>query len=543
VSGLDAERELAKARDCFDRRAWSEACRAFERAESGLRAQDLELWATAEYLVGRDAEYLKALERAHAAYVDAGECLRAARCAFWLGFRLLFRGETGQAGGWFGRAQRYLEREPRPSVEQGYLLVAIAEQHLDAGENETASEVAHSAAEIGERFSDADLIAMARHQEGRARLEQGSLEAGLALLDETMVLVVSSRLSPVVTGLMYCSVVQCCQRVFALGRAREWTDALATWCDAQPDMVAFSGICRVHRAEVLQLGGAWTQAVAQALRACERTEGLQQAAAFYQLGELYRLQGALADAEQSYRDASQRGFDPQPGLALLRQAQGNAGAAVTAIRRLARVTKGRWQRARLLPACVEIFLATGEFDEARSACNELDALARDLGGDALRALAAHARGGVEISEGRPEAALASLRSACEVWQKIAAPYLVARARALIGLANRALGDNEGAELELDAARAVFQELGASSDVQRIDGWRRHPALNRAHRLTERELDVLRLVAGGMTNKTIAGKLFVSERTVDRHVSNIFTKLGVSSRAAATAYAFRHELCR
>jgi DNA-binding NarL/FixJ family response regulator len=403
--------------------------------------------------------------------------------------------------------------------------------------------MAHSAAEIGERFSDVDLIAMARHQQGRARLEQGSLEAGLALLDETMVLVVSSRLSPVVTGLMYCSVVQCCQRVFALGRAREWTDALATWCDDQPDMVAFSGICRVHRAEVLQLGGAWTQAVAQALRACERTEGHQQAAAFYQLGELYRLQGALADAEQSYRDASQRGFDPQPGLALLRQAQGNASAAVTAIRRLARVTSGRWQRARLLPACVEIFLAAGEVDEARSACNELDALARDLGGDALRALAAQARGGVEISEGRPEAALASLRSACEVWHKIAAPYLVARARALIGLANRALGDNEGAELELDAARAVFQELGAISDVQRIDSWPRHPALNRAHPLTERELDVLRLIAGGMTNKTIAGKLFVSERTVDRHVSNIFTKLGVSSRAAATAYAFRHELCR
>jgi ATP/maltotriose-dependent transcriptional regulator MalT len=210
---------------------------------------------------------------------------------------------------------------------------------------------------------------------------------------------------------------------------------------------------------------------------------------------------------------------------------------------VARATPGRWQRARLLPACVEIFLASGDLAEARAACDELDALARELDGEALRALAAEARGGVEIGEGRAEAALSSLRGACEIWQRIGAPYLVARTRALIGLANRALGDDEGAALELDAARTTFRELGATSDLRRVEDWSRHGTPAKTHGLTLRELDVLRLVAGGMTNKVIAGRLFVSERTVDRHVSNIFSKLGVSSRAAATAYAFRNELYR
>lgn len=545
ADALDAMGELERGRDCFRVRAWSEAHRAFSRAEQAapLAAPDLELFATAAYLTGRDAEYLKTLARAHQAHLDAGECMRAARSAFWLGFRLIFRGETGQATGWFGRAQRLLEREADQSVEHGYLLIWVAEQALVASDSEAAYAAAGRAAEAGEHFDEGDLVAMARHQQGRARLQQLRLEEGLALLDETMVMVVAGRLSPVVTGLMYCGVVQNCQNVYALGRAREWTTALATWCDEQPDMVAFSGICRVHRAEILQLGGAWTEAVAEAQRAYERDQDNRQtaAAAFYQLGELYRLQGELASAEEAYRSANQRGLEPQPGLALLRLAQGQPDIAAAAIRRAARVTTEQSRRARLLPACVEIFLSSGDIQEARAACCELEELARGFDADALRAVAAQARGAVELAEGNAEASLLSLRSAAELWQELEAPYQVAAVRVLMGVANQALGDDEGGRLELDAARAVFEKLGATLDLRRMDAFTRPAPSARTHGLSARELEVLRLIACGMTNKAIAGKLFLSERTIDRHVSNIFAKLGVSSRAAATAYAYEHEL--
>jgi DNA-binding CsgD family transcriptional regulator len=544
AEALDATPELERARDCYRRRAWSDAYRAFSRAEEAapLPAPDLELFATAAYLVGRDAEYRKALERAHLAHLDAGRSLASARCAFWLGYRQWFRGETGQATGWFGRAQRLVEREAPRSVEQGYVLLAGAEQHLQTGDSDAAYAAGASAAEVGEHFDEADLVAMARHQQGRARLQQRRLPEGLALLDETMVLVLAGRLSPVVTGLMYCSVVQRCQTVYALGRAREWTAALAAWCDEQPDMVAFSGFCRVHRAEILQLRGTWTEAVAEAARACERAVTQQvAAAAFYQVGEMCRLRGDAAGAEQAYRNASQKGLEPQPGLALLRLSQGHPETAAVAIRLAARVTTEPWQRVRLLPACVEILLASGEVPEAESACGELEALAREVDTEVLGALAAQARGAVELAAGNAETSLISLRRSAEVWHRIEAPYLVAGVRVLIGLAYRRLGDQEGGQIELDAARAIYEDLGAISDLRRIDALTRPQPNVRAHGLSARELEVLRLIASGMTNRAIAGKLFVSERTVDRHVSNIFTKLGVSSRAAATAFGYEHEL--
>jgi ATP/maltotriose-dependent transcriptional regulator MalT len=307
-------------------------------------------------------------------------------------------------------------------------------------------------------------------------------------------------------------------------------------------MVAFSGFCRVHRAEILQLRGAWPEAVVEARRGCERALTQQvAAAAFYQLGEVYRLQGNAAEAEQAYRSASQRGLEPQPGLALLRLAQGQPAAATAAIRRATKVTTEPWRRARLLPACVEILLASGELPEAKSACRELEELARELGSEVVEALAAQARGALELAEGSAEASLSALRSSIEVWQRIEAPYLLAGVRVLIGLAYRELGDEEGGQLELDAARAIYEDLGASSDLRRIAALARSAPNVRTQGLSARELEVLRLIAGGKTNKAIAAKLFVSERTVDRHVSNIFNKFGVSSRAAATAFGYEHEL--
>jgi len=544
--GKDQGFELDRARECYRLRAWADAYEAFSRAEqlASLAAGDLELLATSAYLVGRDTEYLKALERAYLAHLDAGEGLQSARCAFWIGLRLAFRGEMGQATGWFGRAQRLLEREGLEAVEQGYLLLPVAEEHLGAGESDAAYAAAERAADVGERFHDIDLVAIARHQQGRARLQQRRLEEGLSLLDETMILVVAGQLSPVVTGLMYCSVVDNCQRVYALGRAREWTTALAVWCDAQPDMVAFSGICRVHRAEILQLRGAWPEAISEARRARERALPVDQrvaAAASYQLGELHRLKGEFAAAEEAYRSANEGGIEPQPGLALLRLAQGRPDTAGAAIRRALKLNSEPCQRTRLLSAGVEILIAEGDLAEAQSACIELEALAKDFDTGALNALAAQARGALELAAGNTERALHSLCLAIDVWRQVEAPYLVARVRVLLGLAYRALRDDEGGDLELDAARVAFERVGAVPDLRRIDQILRPAPAATAHGLTGRELEVLRLVASGMTNKAIAAQLFVSERTVDRHVSNIYSKLGVSSRAAATASAYEHKL--
>ena len=368
---LDAPDELRRGRECYARRAWADAYRSLSLADhvARLEAQDLELLAMSAYLIGRDDDYLRALERAHYAHLDARERLGAVRCAFWLWLRLIFRGETGRATGWLARAQRLLEPEEPDCAERGYLLLAAVEQHLAAGDCEAAYAAAAAAIEIGERCGEADLIACARHDQGRIRLQQGQVERGLALLDEVMVAATAGELSSIVTGLMYCSVIQACQEVYAFGRAREWTAALAQWCEDQPEMVAFTGVCRVHRAEIMQLQGAWQDAIEEARRARERSQGVSQqaaAAACYQQAEVHRLRGEFAAAEEAYRSASQWGSEPQPGLALLRVAQGRSDAAAAAIRRALSATSDRLKRTQLLPAYVEIMLAVGDVPEARN---------------------------------------------------------------------------------------------------------------------------------------------------------------------------------
>jgi DNA-binding CsgD family transcriptional regulator len=538
--------DLERGRESYGRRAWAEAYQSLSLADRStpLGAEDLDLLAMSAYLTGQDDDYLRALERAHQAHLDAGQRNRAIRCAIWLGFRLLFRGETGHATGWLARAQRLLEREAQDCAEQGYLLLPVAEQQLDTGDCAAAYATATEAAAIGERCADADLIACARHLQGRVRLQQGQVDAGLTLLDETMVAVVAGELSPLVTGLMYCSVIDACQQVYALDRAREWTAALTRWCDAQPEMLAFSGACRVHRAEIMQLGGAWPEAILEAERACGRPQGTSArvaAAAFYQKGEVHRLTGEVAAAEEAYRSASRLGLEPQPGLALLRDAQGRTAVAAAAIRRALGATTHRFQRIRLLPACVEIMLAAGDIEEARNACRELEKIAGSLAPEVASAMAAHARGAVELAEGDAQAALGSLRHAFEVWQRVEAPYAAARTRVLIGLASRARGDQAAAGLELAAAGSVFDRLGAAPDLVRIAALMKVAPPQHSCGLTPRELQVLRLVAAGKTNKAIAAELSLSGRTVDRHVSNIFTKLDVPSRSAATAFAYENKL--
>jgi DNA-binding CsgD family transcriptional regulator len=360
-----------------------------------------------------------------------------------------------------------------------------------------------------------------------------------------MVAVIAGELSPIVTGLVYCNVIAFCQEMDEVRRAREWTAALTRWCERQPDMVAHTGLCLLHRAEIMELNGAWPDALEEARRAGERfgQANNQTAAgqAFYRQGEVHRLRGEFATAEEAYREASRCGWEPQPGLALLRLAQDNAVAAAAAIRRVVGETGEPLKLARLLPAYVEIMLAEGETQEARDACRRLDELSAGHEGGMRAAQVAQARGAVDLADGDARAALVDLRHAWQEWQELEAPYETARARVLVGLACRALGDDDAAALELAAARSVFAELGAAPDLARVESLAPSAASGDAHGLTARELEVLRLVAAGATNKGIAAELVLSERTVDRHVSNIFAKLRVSSRSAATAFAYEHQL--
>ena len=497
-------------------------------------------------MLGRDDEYVFGLERAHDLYVAAGALSRAVRCAFWIGHSMLFRGRPARARGWFARANRELESEERDCVERGYVLVPVWLEQMARGDYGAGYATAGEAAAIGERFGDADLLWRARDEQGRALVKQARVEEGLRLVDEALVVATAGELSPVVTGIVYCNTIAFCRDVYELRHAREWTEALTAWCASQPQMVAHNGLCLVHRAEIMQLQGAWDEALEEAQRVSGRfTHGvlneLACGRAFYRAGDVHRLRGQFGAAEEAFRAASTCGCDPQPGLALLRLAEGKRSEAAGAIRRVVAETVQPLKRAELLPAYVEILLVVGDVANARSACVELEAVAERQHNEVLASMAAQARGAVELAAGDAQAALAALREALGVWQELGLRYETARTRVSIGLACRTLRDEEGAMLELEAARDILVQLGARPDVAQVDLLLGRSSASSLYGLSERELQVLRLVAAGRSNREIATALAISEHTVARHVQNIFAKLGVSSRAAAGAFAFSHEL--
>jgi DNA-binding CsgD family transcriptional regulator len=537
---------IDRGRDAFDRQAWR---RAYEELSAAARSEPLEVddlkrLASAAYLVGQAQESLDSWVKAHQEYARIGDVAQAARCAFWLAFGLLNNGELARGGGWVDRAQRLLDDRKLRCVEHGYLRYATALRAALSGDLEAAQAGFGYAARMGQRFRDAELSTLARIGQGRCLIHIGQVDQGLALMDEAMAAVGAMEVSAMAIGDSYCTVIEGCQELFDFRRAQEWTTALTRWCDAQPELVLYRGNCLIHRAEIMRLRGAWPDALAEVERACNRlADPPGQAAlglACYIRGDLHRLRGELSAANDAYRMANELGREPQPGLALLRLAQGRIGAAEAAIRRVLHEEQDPVTRAKMLGPYVEILLAAGDVDAAQAAADELATVSARLSQPYLRALTRHVTGAVLLARADPRA-LVTLREAWQAWREMEAPYEAARARVLLGLAYRAFGDEEGAEMELDAARTVFAQLSAAVDLAQVQSLSGVASPPRADGLTAREIEVLNLVAQGKTNRQIADDLVISEKTVASHVSHIFTKLRLSSRAAATAYAYGHGL--
>lgn len=542
TTGTDVE----TARAAFERHEWTIAAQAFAAADaaSPLGSLDLDRAGLAHHLIGDDDAAVVILIRAHQSALAAGDTLHAARVAFWLGMMSGDRGDFAVAGGWLSRAGRLVEESGTDSVEAGYLLIPQALQIFSSGDPATALGLYEQAAEVAERFGEVDLATVARLGRGDCLIALGEIERGVALLDDSMLAVTSGEVGPVWTGIVYCASIEAFRRIYDLRRAQGWTEALTRWCAEQPDLAPFRGRCLVYRADLMRFHGAWPEATEEVHRAeawLLRPPPVPAVGeAYYVEAELLRLAGELDGAEAAYREAGRWGRRQDPGLALLRLAQGRGPAALTRVRRAIDETPIELDRIPLLAALVEISIATGDADAASRAADELIRVASLADTPLLHATAALAEGSARLAAGDPRSALATLRRAWNLWQELDAPYELAQVRVAIGLACRALGDEDTAVMELSAARDAFLKLGAAPDARRVDAISgAAPPLPGG--LSPRETEVLRLLVGGATNREIAKALGISERTIDRHVSNIYTKLDVSSRAAATSFAHEHHL--
>lgn len=536
---------VGRARDAFNQKAWRRAYVELSAAAVAepLEVDDLERLASAAYLAGLGDESRAAWIKAHEKCADVGDVARAARCAFWLAFALLNSGDLTRGGGWIDRAQRLLDDRKIDCVERGYLRYAAAMRAAFSGDVRVGHEAFHAAAEIGVLFHDAELAALARIGEGRCLIYLDRVDEGVALLDEGMVAIEANDVSAIAIGDAYCTAIEGFNELFDVRRAHAWTAALSRWIDGQPELVLYRGQCLIHRAEMLYLRGDWDAAADQIEQACRRlADPMRQpalGAAAYLKGDLHRLRGEDRAAEAEFRLASELGRDPQPGLALLRLASGRVEAAAAAIRRAYGEAGDPMSRSRLVAGYVEITLAHGDAAAARSAVDELGTVAGVLGQPLPTALHLQLLGAVLLAEDQPESALSALREALAGWHELEAVYEAARTRVLIAAACRAVGDDDSAEMELAGAIPVFDRLNAVRDVAAARAGV-HVAPSSSG-LTSREEEVLVHIAKGLTNRQIAERLVLSEKTVATHVGHILTKLGLPSRAAATAYAYEHGL--
>ena len=533
---------IERARAAVARESWAEAYAMLRDIEpSLLDPRDLEALADSTWWLSKVDESIAARQRAYAGYAAEGNVPRAAFMAGRLTVEHFDRGEPAVAMGWLMKAQRHLGDQPE-SVEHGFLALIQANVARFQGDLDGSMTLAEDASRMGRRYANPDLIAMAIHVQGLVLVSRGRVREGMALLDEAMASVIAGEVSSLFTGVIYCSVLDACLDLADLGRAGEWNEAALAWCDTLPSDAPFTALCRINRAQLATLRGAWTEAESEARRVSddETIHPFAAARGFYETGEIRRRVGNLGAAEEAFGRARELGLEPQPGLALLRLAQGKAEPALTALRlAVDGETQNRPRLARLLAAMVEVAVAAGELEIARTAGEDLGTIAAEFGTPALNAAALTARGALALAEDDGRTALESLREACSIWHDLRLPYESAKARILYGIALREAGAQEDAELELRSAISAFERLGAAPEAAAtaaLLGRDEHP-----RGLTAREVEVLRLVASGKTNRDIAVELVISEHTVARHLQNIFAKLDVPSRSAATAFAFEHGL--
>jgi ATP/maltotriose-dependent transcriptional regulator MalT len=530
-------RPLEEGRRAYDARDWPACVSALTEAEGEavLEVPDLRRLAVALFLAGNPAGSLEVLTRGHRTALAQQQWTAAAETAFWHAWMLYIAGEHARAAGWLARA-RTIAEEHEVDEAAAALPDALEARHLiETGRSEEALVLATRAVAAGRRLGAPDVHVLGLLSASMALIRLGRGAEAVPRLDEAMARVEADELTPTVAGLAYCAVLAACLTLHDVRRAVEWTSALTEWCETQSGLVPYRGQCLVHRTQILTLEGAWPAADAQGRLACAALAGPPQGDAWYYLGELHRVRGDFAAAEDAYRQANTAGRQPEPGLALLRLAQGRADAAAASTRRLV-AEEGRLDRPDVLIAHAEVMIAVGDLDAARAAVEELSGLAEQLGSPVLTGHAAALQGGVVLAAGAPAEALTCLRTAVQAFTALGLPYLAARVRPGIARALDRLGDREAAVLEREAAQAVFASLGASADLAALGAGR-----SRADGLTAREVEVIRLVASGRSNRAVAEALVLSERTVARHLANIYTKLGISSRSAATAYAYDHGL--
>jgi ATP/maltotriose-dependent transcriptional regulator MalT len=539
--------QLDPARAALERCDWTEALRLAEAVgpvtDQEPEADRQDVIAEAMWWLGNLDGCIEARERAYSLYESAGDRLRAGQCAVWLFEHHRIKLRSAIAGGWLRRARRLLEQDPK-SVEFGQLVLKEIEGVHGSGDLDRAAELATSIIELARSLESLDLEAEALQAMGRVLIDAGRFAEGLGYFDEAMLYASEGRLGPYTTGKLHCSLISACEDLGDLRRAAQWTDATLRWAEDHP-LAMWPGICRVHRATLLQLRGDWQAAEREARRACEELDGFHMpnvAAGYIEIGEIRRRLGDLDGAEDAFNKAEELCGQRIAGVALLRLAQGRLEAASEIITRV--LQEQRWNRlarGKLLPARVQIAVAVGDLDGAAAAADELGSIAAHYESPVLSAAALSAQGRLQLARGDSSSACRTLQAALQQWQLLEVPYEVATVRLLLGQACRSCGDEEGAVRSLDLAAEIFDRLGAALDARHTRDLGTPSALPAG--LTAREAEVLRHVASGRTNKDIAAALFLSERTIARHLSNIFVKIGVTSRTAATAFAFENGIAR
>jgi ATP/maltotriose-dependent transcriptional regulator MalT len=539
---VDVDDGLSAVRGAISRHDWPEAldrARAVSFDDPGTEADRLDLESEAAWWLGRLEECISAREEAYRIYDELGDHRRAGQCAVWLWEHHAIYARPSIASGWLRRARRALEADEE-CVEHGNLLLREAETAHGAAELDDALELATRALELGRRLRSADLEAEALQTCGRILIDQGHLDDGMGHLDEAMLFAVEGRLRPFSTGKVYCSLIAACEEVGDFDRAAEWTDATLRWAKTNHPFAIWPGICRVHRALVLKRRGDLEEAEREAEQACDELRQSHRgnsAAAYAEVGDIRRRLGELDRAEEAFARMQEISGGPCGGLALLRLAQGRTEEAMAIATQCVAGQANRLGRAGLLPVLVHVAVAAGDLEVAERALAELESTVADFDTPSLRAAGLSTRGRLQLARQEPDAR-GTLQQAVDAWHALDIPYEEATARTLLGQAQRAAGDEDAATASFTAAAALFDRIGARLDAQLVFGGDKplRPA-----GLTEREVEVLRLIAAGLTNNEIAGELFLSAKTVSRHLSNIFTKIGVSSRAGATAFAFEHHL--